>query len=645
MPPSDMTGKIGAGHRRAWTIIALGVMAATGGAAWWWICPMTDGLAEARRAYQRGEWDRAAEEARRRFHDRRDDTEALRLYARASIRRNRDDVGNAIYKDRLSPQRMEPEDYYLVGLSLARLGRDEMALQVWEKGAAAGPEHPELLESLARQALALGRPETANSSARQLARLKGWEGRGWLLLGEARDQLDDASAAAGALDRGLRHADAARRDPQGLARARRLLARCWLRLGRPAEGREALEKSLVGNDVDADPEAHWLLSRAWLQQGRIEEATAALGRSGSFRAEHPLIPEPALYVGSARCVECHREISRAYRRTRHARTFHHGTGLAALPIPAGPLTDPDVPDVTLTFRRDGPRIRVETRGADKVLRAVVEYAFGTPERYVTMIGRHDTGEYRGLRLSYYRTAEGSGWGRTSGDAGSPDPHERIRGRPIDVRDGVVRCLVCHVTRPRDFREPPPADAGPESADTAIGCERCHGPGSNHLAAVAADWTDRAIAVARADTSPAATVNTQCAECHTVDFRSVIRSNPADPRFVRSPGFTMTFSRCYAESNGRLSCLTCHDPHREAEHTASFYERKCLSCHSSGRPGKDSPPADGTDRGRACPVAPTRECLDCHMPKILVADLHTILTDHYIRVRRRSISGSGAATPR
>ena len=360
----------------------------------------------------------------------------------------------------------------------------------------------------------------------------------------------------------------------------------------------------------------------------------ALSRSGSFRDEHPLIPEPGPYVGSARCAPCHADQARTYQRTRHARTFHHGPGLAALPMPAGPLHDPDDPGVTLTFRRDEPGVRVETRTKDEVVDAVVDYAFGTTERYVTMIGRADGGDFRAVRLSYYRNAEGSGWGRTSGDVGAPDPHETIRGRPIAVRDGVVRCLACHVTRPREFREPPPAVAGPEAADPAIGCERCHGPGSNHLAAVAVDLADRAIAIARTGMAPSATVNAQCAECHTVDIPTVIRDAPEDPRYVRSPSLTLTFSRCYSESDGRLTCLTCHDPHREAERTAAFYETKCLSCHSPERAGPTRP----AGRGTACKINPTTGCLDCHMPKVPVADLHTTLTDHYIRVHRPSGSG-------
>ena len=145
-------------------MVLLAVLAVgTGASAWrWrWFAPAVDPMAEARRAYREGEWTEAAERARQRLRIAKDDVEAMRIYARASLRRNRDEVGNAIYKDRLGPDRMEPEDYLLVGQSLARLGRDETALQVWEKGAAQGPDHAELLENLARRALAIGQPERA----------------------------------------------------------------------------------------------------------------------------------------------------------------------------------------------------------------------------------------------------------------------------------------------------------------------------------------------------------------------------------------------------------------------------------------------------------------------------------------------------
>jgi hypothetical protein len=606
-------------------------------------------VALARVAYKKGDWDKAASLARRQLQRTGNDTEALRIYARASVRLSRDEAATAIYKDRLGALRMQPEDHFLVGLALVRLGQNETALKVWEKGASEGPEYPELLGSLAQQALAMGRLDMADTAARRLARQPGWEARGSLLLGEIQHLLDNPRGAADALEQGLRRDPGARGVPLGPAQYRVLLARSWLQLGRPLEAQEQLETVLAGAGpagVSTDREAQWLLSRAYLHAGRIEDAAAALARAGEYSTENPLMPEPGPYLGAARCASCHPDISRTYQRTRHARTFHHGPELLELPLPDRPLAAPDDPKVTLTFQRDEQNIQVETRVSDHVLSMVVDYAFGTRERYVTMIGRDDERNYRGVRLSYYRTASGTGWDRTSGDVGAADPVENVQGRPIDVRDGVVRCLYCHVTRPREFRDPRPETVGPEAADAAIGCERCHGPGGNHLAAIAADFPDRAIVNAGA--ASAATVNTQCSQCHIVDVRGAIESAPDDPHYVRSPGMTLTFSRCYAESGGSLSCLTCHDPHRAAESSASFYETKCLACHSQQRALRgrtastdDSSTTPPTGRRTACKVNPTKDCVNCHMPKVPVAELHTSLTDHYIRVRGRPASGAQA----
>jgi hypothetical protein len=40
------------------------------------------------------------------------------------------------------------------------------------------------------------------------------------------------------------------------------------------------------------------------------------------------------------------------------------------------------------------------------------------------------------------------------------------------------------------------------------------------------------------------------------------------------------------------------------------------------------------QGSVCPVNPTKGCLDCHMPKVPMSDLHFGLTDHYIRIRTK-----------
>ena len=178
-----------------------------------------------------------------------------------------------------------------------------------------------------------------------------------------------------------------------------------------------------------------------------------------------------------------------------------------------------------------------------------------------------------------------------------------------------------MTRPRDFRDPSDdGRPGPEAADHGIGCERCHGPGQNHLDAIAASFPDHAIV--NSGTAPASSIVEHCADCHIVDVPGEVRAAPENPDFVRSPGATLTASRCYTDSAGGLSCLTCHDPHRDDRAPAAFYESRCLACHSPK-----------TASQKACRINPAGRCLDCHMPRIPVPALHTSLTDHYIRVRR------------
>ncbi len=207
-----------------------------------------------------------------------------------------------------------------------------------------------------------------------------------------------------------------------------------------------------------------------------------------------------------------------------------------------------------------------------------------------------------------------------------------------MRDGVAKCLYCHATNPRSGKE----SVGPESADRAIGCERCHGPGGNHLAAIEAGFPDPAI-VSPADASPRDVTGKQCNDCHILgrDFRE---EDLGDPGWVRSQGVGWTFSRCNTESGGRFGCVTCHDPHQSARATTTArYESRCLSCHKTtevtrsagtARSGsKGLPLAGSRPPARACPVDSARGCLGCHMPKVRVESLHLDLSDHFIRVRR------------
>jgi hypothetical protein len=375
------------------------------------------------------------------------------------------------------------------------------------------------------------------------------------------------------------------------------------------------------------------LSRAFLQEQKFTEATAALDQAGTYRDQHVLEREPSPYVGENRCTPCHRAIAEACEKSRHARSYYGAAGLAALPLPDQPLPDPGYPKVTHTLRRDGEKVVVETRAPEGVYRALVEYAFGTTDRYVTMVSRDDDAErrYRAVRLSYHHSPKGSGWDISAGDLLHPGHVPPFLGRPIDVRDGVVRCLFCHTTNPRGGN----VRTGPETGDHGIGCERCHGPGENHLAAVKGHF--RELAIMNPAKGTAREVTTMCSECHVLNLPELELTVPRDDLlWVRSPGTGLSWSRCATESEDGLNCLTCHDPHRPVQTSLSHYEASCLGCHPATR-GATSPDRSDTgvrsdEKNRVCSVNPSKDCVRCHMPKVYNPTLHMALTDHYIRKR-------------
>jgi tetratricopeptide (TPR) repeat protein len=583
-------------RRRGWWagLIALAVL--VGGSAWWGAGQLlrgADPAAAARSAYVRGDWGEAAGRAREVLKAAPADAGAIRLLARSSARLGRDDAAQALFQ-RLGTDALEAEDDLLLARIFARHNRpDQARARLW---AAYGkdPRHGEALYELVHGLVQDDALERAAGLTEAMRAAPGWRARGEVALGLIRAAQDDPAAAAESLEAALRRDPTLEGSPALVPVVHKLLARHSLALGQPARARAAL------GTLD-DPEARWLLARADLQEGKPVEDRPNPARD-------PLANEPAPYVGSARCAECHASIARSQRGSHHARTFWAGSALNRLPLPADPLPDPANPAVVHMFRREGETTRIETRVDGQPYRALLAYAFGSGDLGLTPVGRDEAGAWYELRMSRY--ADNLAWDRTTGQEIVPTVPSEWLGKTLNG-DELRRCVDCHTTAPRAAR----TDAGALAGDRGIGCERCHGPGGNHLKAVAAGLAD--LAIARPKLVSGEPIVRLCGRCHSPKGRTV---SPSDPGSVRFQATTLTWSRCYTQSRDQLDCVTCHNPHRDAETSAAFYEAKCLECH-------------GPSSTTHCPVNPTRDCIGCHMPTQRGVVLHIAFTDHHIRVHR------------
>jgi hypothetical protein len=215
-------------------------------------------------------------------------------------------------------------------------------------------------------------------------------------------------------------------------------------------------------------------------------------------------------------------------------------------------------------------------------------------------------------------------------------------RPI-----LAGCIVCHSGRPRIAESESAKFQEPFFAELAIGCENCHGPGAAHIVAAGTDSTSSIVNPAKL--SPWLS-NNICMSCHQtgdarvpkpgktyLDFRpgqnlkdtlSIFlvpfdrTSAPKDDLLEHY--LSMRLSRCYLSSGGKLSCISCHDPHGQpsAQDAAEYFRKKCFTCH--------------TEKSCAIPLTlrqrktPPDDCAGCHMPKRDVTVIsHSVLTNHRI----------------
>jgi hypothetical protein len=230
-------------------------------------------------------------------------------------------------------------------------------------------------------------------------------------------------------------------------------------------------------------------------------------------------------------------------------------------------------------------------------------------------------------VSYYPSIDGLDV-TTADDVLKPQTLEAAIGRP-ETEAQTKSCFSCHATHAVTDDE-----LTLSTLRRGVTCEHCHTGTEEHLTAI---QQGKSAGSAQASTPPslgnlnAEQISTLCGQCHRT-WEDVARGKTRGTPNVRFQAYRLANSRCFDGTDSRISCLACHDPHRELtsnQAEPAFYDAKCLACHSASAHNVAGPQRE---LPKLCPVSNTG-CVTCHMPKTKVLNGPSEFTDHEIRIVR------------
>lgn len=380
------------------------------------------------------------------------------------------------------------------------------------------------------------------------------------------------------------------------------------------------------------------------------------------------VADPAEFVGSAQCAQCHLAESQAWQGS------HHDLAMA-IPTEDTVLGDfanarVEAHGVTSQFyRRDGGYF-VRTDGPDGELREYpVRYTFGwyPLQQYLVAL---PNGRLQALGLAWdSRPAEEGGqhWFHLYPDEAMSHRHPlHWAGRE---QNWNYQCAECHSTDLRKHYDPVSDGYRTSYAEIDVACEACHGPGGKHLAWAQAPEAERAsdpmrgLVVRLGDEAAAWKVDAAsgrpyrsvprrshteietCARCHSRRGQIWDQYRHGEPLAqthrlalledglyfpdgqIRDEVFvygSFLQSRMYRAG---VTCSDCHDAH--SLRLRDDGNALCTSCHLAER-------YDGTQHHHHPEASPAAACTACHMPQ-RVYMVNDWRADHSFRVPRPDLS--------
>lgn len=374
-----------------------------------------------------------------------------------------------------------------------------------------------------------------------------------------------------------------------------------------------------------------------------EEGVTSLGpATNSTPSTNTAKPSPLTgYVGSQVCAECHADVAEEYHDSPMAHSWVRVEDSSTWEVSESSIVeDPHSPFQYQSVLEGGHLVQRETLSeeSDFFRREMsADFFVGSGNHARAMISQ-ENGYLTQLPLAWF-----SGKGEWRLNPGYELSNHRFE-RPI-----LPGCIACHGglanhRSPSKNRYDLPIANG-------IGCERCHGPGQEHIAFHRKGRNSHSANDRDPITNPhkltAARANDVCLQCHlqgdvviyqpgadAFSFRPgeklsahrldfLIQTDQPDTFGVASHGARFMQSRCFLESGKKLTCIHCHDAHQPIRAISPVaYDAKCNACH---QPAACKRPKNSSRTKRS------ESCVDCHMPRRRTREgQHLVFTDHWIR---------------
>lgn len=321
------------------------------------------------------------------------------------------------------------------------------------------------------------------------------------------------------------------------------------------------------------------------------------------------------YAGSAACVKCHKDIIEDYAHTGHFKTSSK-TDFEAIKKIITAIND--------TVHFPGNQFVLLEVADDKASQCYflngnideqenMDISFGSGEKAMTFGYWKDDKLFQ-LPLTYL--SELKRW------TNSPGFTENY---PSFSRQIIGRCMECHSSYAlvqthvgQRIGQQSEEKIYPRTIVYGIDCERCHGPAAQHVAFQTEHPEEKtAKFITRIGSLSRQQQIGLCATCHSGDpakLKSIFAFLPGDTLsnyYLYYPGAatnpdahgmqlqSLMQSQCYIQSNN-LTCMSCHDPHKNESNMQSVFIQRCMSCHQNSNHATTM-------------LTAKNNCITCHMP--------------------------------